>query len=224
MVLADGAPVDIVDSNSGNMPSTGRAALTGGADDTAVDLNTSSQPMFENLNTDFSKALMPCPDKPMDPRFGPGPSGFLSVFYSLGSDPLQMWAKRVGPPPAPASKPKAATSSGDSSSPSAPQQTSVQEPHVEFVIDDTLNSQVLELLSTNLPSTFITTPSLATRTLGIKLPFLVFLVKNLGKYWSFEVTVLDDLGEKRRFRASNFQVGTCYYDAMAVVAQRKERG
>ena len=73
MVLADGAPVDIVDSNSGNMPSTSRAALTGGADDAAVDLNTSSQPMFENLNTDFSKALMPCPDKPMDPRFGPGP-------------------------------------------------------------------------------------------------------------------------------------------------------
>ncbi|KAF9954137.1 hypothetical protein BGZ70_010648 [Mortierella alpina] len=132
-------------------------------------------------------------------------SGFLSVFYSLGSDPLQMWAKRVGPPPASAPKPKSTASSGDSSSPSTQQQTIVQEPHVEFVIDDTLNSQVLELLSTNLPSTFITTPSLPTRTLGIKLPFLVFLVKNLGKYWSFEVTVLDDLGEKRRFRASNFQ-------------------
>lgn len=81
-------------------------------------------------------------------------------------------------------------------------------PHVDFVIDDTLNSQVLELLSPNLPSTFITTPSLPTRTLGIKLPILVFLVKNLGKYWSFEVTILDDRGEKRRFRASNFQVGT----------------
>src|SRR5690606_31332412 len=42
----------------------------------------------------------------------------------------------------------------------------------------------------------------------IKLPFLVLLVNNLGKYWSFEVTILDNLGEKRRFRASNFQVGT----------------
>ncbi|KAF9921719.1 hypothetical protein BGZ65_010122, partial [Modicella reniformis] len=82
------------------------------------------------------------------------------------------------------------------------------EPHVEFVIDDTLNSQVLELLSTNLISTFITAPSVATRTLGIKLPILVFLVKNLGKYWSFEIAILDDRGEKRRFRASNFQTST----------------
>jgi hypothetical protein len=83
------------------------------------------------------------------------------------------------------------------------------------VIDETLNSQVLELLSTNLPSTFITTPSLATRTLGIKLPILVFLVKNLGKYWSFEITTLDDRGEKRRFRASNFQVGNNYKEERA---------
>ncbi|KAF9287728.1 hypothetical protein BGZ68_001337 [Mortierella alpina] len=228
------------------MPSTGSPALSARPEAAETDLDPSSQPTFDHLITDFSKALMPCPKKPMDPHFGPGPvcepqhgktdgskliqatlalaltfrkaitlitiypqhSGFLSVFYSLGSDPLQMWAKRVGKPPASASKPKPATSTGDSSSPSASQQTPAQEPHVEFLIDDTLNSQVLELLSTNLASTFITTPSLATRTLGIKLPFLVFLVKNLGKYWSFEVTVLDDLGEKRRFRASNFQNAT----------------
>ncbi|KAG0372984.1 hypothetical protein BGX24_012319 [Mortierella sp. AD032] len=131
-------------------------------------------------------------------------SGFLSIFYSLGSDPLQLWAKRVGPPPS-TSKPQSA--SNDAESPDTPP-ASPQEPHVDFLIDDTLNSQVLEILSTHLPTTFITTPSLATRTLGIKLPFLIFLVKNLGKYWSFEVTVLDDRGEKRRFRASNFQTTT----------------
>ncbi|KAG0285459.1 hypothetical protein BGZ96_010288 [Linnemannia gamsii] len=135
-------------------------------------------------------------------------SGFLSVFYSLGSDPLQLWAKRVGPPPT-TSTSKLQSTSNDGDSPTTPQQQEQQlEPHVEFLVDDTLNSQVLEILSTHLPTTFITTPSLATRTLGIKLPFLVFLVKNLGKYWSFEVTVLDDRGEKRRFRASNFQTTT----------------
>ncbi|KAG0073031.1 hypothetical protein BGZ89_000044 [Linnemannia elongata] len=133
-------------------------------------------------------------------------SGFLSVFYSLGSDPLQLWAKRVGPPPSSASKPQ--STSNDEDSPTTPPPDHQQEPRVDFVVDDTLNSQVLEILSTNLPTTFITTPSLATRTLGIKLPYLVFLVKNLGKYWSFEVTVLDDRGEKRRFRASNFQTTT----------------
>ncbi|KAG0322235.1 hypothetical protein BGZ99_003434 [Dissophora globulifera] len=143
-------------------------------------------------------------------------SGFLSVFYSLGSDPLQLWAKRVGPPPASSSKSKqqpttSLSSDSNNSNSSSPPQTgpaTVVVPHVDFVIDDTLNSQVLELLSPNLPSTFITTPSLPTRTLGIKLPILVFLVKNLGKYWSFEVTILDDRGEKRRFRASNFQSTT----------------
>ncbi|KAF9356673.1 Cilia- and flagella-associated protein 20 [Mortierella sp. AD094] len=120
---------------------------------------------------------------------------------------------RVGPPPTsesskskestPASSASITPASNEANTPSTP-----LEPHVEFLIDDTLNSKVLELLSTNLPSTFITTPSLPTRTLGIKLPYLVFLVKNLGKYWSFEVTILDDRGEKRRFRASNFQTST----------------
>ncbi|KAF8940177.1 hypothetical protein BGZ47_007836 [Haplosporangium gracile] len=132
-------------------------------------------------------------------------SGFLSVFYSLGSDPLQLWAKRVGPPPSSTARSQSTSNDRDSPTTSPPEQ---QEPHVDFLVDDTLNSQVLEILSTHLPATFITTPSLATRTLGIKLPFLVFLIKNLGKYWSFEVTVLDDRGEKRRFRASNFQTTT----------------
>lgn len=30
------------------------------------------------------------------------------------------------------------------------------------------------------------------RTLGIKLPFLVMIIKNLKKYFTFEVQVLDD--------------------------------
>ncbi|KAF8952055.1 hypothetical protein BGZ46_003688 [Entomortierella lignicola] len=143
----------------------------------------------------------------------------VGKYVRSNSDPLQLWAMRVGPPPpttsestkskdsAPASSTLTTSSStstslsNDANAPSAP-----PEPHVEFLIDDTLNSQVLELLSTNLPSTFITTPSLPTRTLGIKLPYLIMLVKNLEKYWSFEVAILDDRGEKRRFRASNFQI------------------
>ena len=32
------------------------------------------------------------------------------------------------------------------------------------------------------------------------------IIKNMKKYFSFEVTVLDDKGIKRRFRASNYQV------------------
>ncbi|KAF9969434.1 hypothetical protein BGZ73_008223 [Actinomortierella ambigua] len=151
-------------------------------------------------------------------------SGFLSIFYSLGSDPLQLWATRVGPPIQPKPSGSAAPprkklkqdqdNDNHSDHEDDDEEKDVSEestppplihPHVQFVSDDTLNSQVLELLSPNLSNTFITTPSLATRTLGIKLPYLIFLVKNLGKYWSFEITILDDRGEKRRFRASNFQ-------------------
>ena len=136
-------------------------------------------------------------------------------FIVFRSDPLQLWAKRVGSLPTSTTQgssnsnddSKAEGASTDSTSSTPPQ----PEPHIDFVIDDTLNSKVLELISTHLPSTFITTPSLATRTLGIKLPYLVFMVKNLGKYWTFEVTILDDRGEKRRFRASNFQVGHPFY-------------
>ncbi|KAF9582192.1 hypothetical protein BGW38_000527 [Lunasporangiospora selenospora] len=143
------------------------------------------------------------------------------------SDPLQLWGKRVGPLTSSTtansrshhgsaiednSENVVSTTSGNAATGSPPSGTTTEvsrpEPHIDFVVDETLNSQVLELLSPNLISTFITTPALATRTLGIKLPFLVFLVKNLGKYWSFEVMVLDDRGEKRRFRASNFQSTT----------------
>lgn len=42
---------------------------------------------------------------------------------------------------------------------------------------------------------------------GIKLPHLTLVVKNLDRYFSFEVSLLDDMNIRRRFRASNFQVG-----------------
>ncbi|GJJ77380.1 hypothetical protein EMPS_09739 [Entomortierella parvispora] len=155
-------------------------------------------------------------------------SGFLSVFYSLGSDPLQLWAKRVGSPPSSRAQgsnhPNDDNNGEGTSAESTSSTPSHPEPHIDFVIDDTLNSKVLELISTHLPSTFITTPSLATRTLGIKLPFLVFMVKNLGKYWTFEVTVLDDRGEKRRFRASNFQTTTRVKPYITTMPMRMDPG
>ena len=49
---------------------------------------------------------------------------------------------------------------------------------------------------------YITCPSDANKTLGIKLPFIVMIIKNLKKYFTFEVQVLDDKNVRRRFRAS----------------------
>ena len=42
---------------------------------------------------------------------------------------------------------------------------------------------------TDFSTTFITCPADAGKTLGIKLPFLVMIIKNLKKYFTFEVQV-----------------------------------
>jgi hypothetical protein len=84
--------------------------------------------------------------------------------------------------------------------------TSVRNGHIKRITDQDIQSSVLEIMSSNVNTTFITCPADPAQTLGIKLPFLVMIIKNLKKYFSFEVTVLDDKGVKRRFRASNYQV------------------
>lgn len=72
--------------------------------------------------------------------------------------------------------------------------------------DEDIHSNVLEIVGSNVQSTYITCPADPAATLGIKLPFLVMIVKNLKKYFTFEIQVLDDKNVRRRFRASNFQV------------------
>merc|ERR1719171_2387670 len=52
-------------------------------------------------------------------------------------------------------------------------------------------------MSTNISTTYVTCPSASYRTLGIKLPFLVMIIKNLKKYFTFEVQVLDDKNVRR---------------------------
>jgi len=42
-------------------------------------------------------------------------------------------------------------------------------------------------MGTNVSTNFITAPADAKETLGIKLPFLVMIIKNLKKYFTFEV-------------------------------------
>lgn len=65
---------------------------------------------------------------------------------------------------------------------------------------------MLEICGANVATTYVSAPVDPKQTLGIKLPFLVMILKNLKKYFTFEVTVLDDKGIQRRFRASNYQV------------------
>ena len=76
-------------------------------------------------------------------------SGFLSVLYSIGSKPLQIWEKEV------------------------------RNGHIKRITDNDIQSSVLEIMSTNISTTFITCPADAAKTLGIKLPFLVMIIKNV---------------------------------------------
>ncbi|RYR32461.1 hypothetical protein Ahy_A10g047027 isoform B [Arachis hypogaea] len=78
--------------------------------------------------------------------------------------------------------------------------------HIKRPQDEDIQSNVLEIVGSNIQSTYITCPADPAATLGIKLPFLVMIVKNLKKYFTFEIQILDDKNVRRRFRASNFQV------------------
>jgi len=102
--------------------------------------------------------------------------GFLSILYSIGSKPLQIWDKKV------------------------------RNGHIKRLTDADIESSVLEIMGTNVSTSYISCPIDPQSTLGIKLPFLVMIIKNLKKYFSFEVTILDDRNIRRRFRASNYQV------------------
>ncbi len=70
-----------------------------------------------------------------------------------------------------------------------------------------MQSSVIEIVGANVSTNFMTCPSDPNQVLGIKMPFLVLLIKYLKKYFTFEVQVIDDKGVRRRFRASNYQVG-----------------
>ena len=121
-------------------------------------------------------------------------SGFLSILYSIGSRPLQIWDKQV------------------------------QNGHIKRLTDQDIQSSVLELVGSNVATTYITCPADPQKTLGIKLPFLVMIIKNLKKYFTFEVQVLDDKNVRRRFRASNYQSTTRVKPFICTMPMRLDEG
>lgn len=148
-------------------------------------------------------------------------SGFLSILYSIGyvrhaslahsvrflyphsissnacicrSKPLQIWDKQV------------------------------RNGHIKRITDQDIQSSVLEIMGTNVSTNFITCPAQPAKTLGIKLPFLVMIIKNLKKYFTFEVQVLDDKNVRRRFRASNYQSSTRVKPFICTMPMRLDEG
>eukprot|EP01130_Rhizamoeba_saxonica_P002137 TRINITY_DN1194_c0_g1_i2.p1 TRINITY_DN1194_c0_g1~~TRINITY_DN1194_c0_g1_i2.p1 ORF type:complete len:152 (+),score=15.66 TRINITY_DN1194_c0_g1_i2:151-606(+) len=74
-----------------------------------------------------------------------------------------------------------------------------------MVSDDLLQATVLQLADNNITDSYMISPPAPGVTLGITLPVLVLLVKNVDRFFSFEVQVQDDQNFTRRFRASNYQ-------------------
>jgi hypothetical protein len=68
---------------------------------------------------------------------------------------------------------------------------SVRNGHIKRITDPDIQSSVLEIMGTNVSTNYITCPADANKTLGIKLPFLVMIIKNVS-WWE------DDLIRKLR--------------------------
>lgn len=102
------------------------------------------------------------------------------------------------------------------------QRFAVRNGHIKRITDSDIQSSVLEICGANVSTTYVTCPADPKKTLGIKLPFLVMIIKNLKKYFTFEVTVLDDKGTHRRFRASNYQVRARSSKAFRCALQRRD--
>ncbi|VAI19603.1 unnamed protein product [Triticum turgidum subsp. durum] len=103
-------------------------------------------------------------------------SGFLSILYSLGTKPLQIWDKEEC----------RYFSPGNLKHYLLLTAKAVVDGHIKRPQDEDIKSNVLEIVGTNVQSTYITCPADPAATLGIKLPFLALVVKNLKKYFTFE--------------------------------------
>ncbi|XP_076752665.1 cilia- and flagella-associated protein 20 [Xylocopa sonorina] len=104
--------------------------------------------------------------------------GLMSVLYSCGSSPLELWDMHV------------------------------KNGYIRRVTDEEVKSLALEIAGTNVTTTYIFCPRGPHKSLGVKLPFLIMIIKNMKKYFTFEITILDDKDMHRRFRMSNFQSTT----------------
>lgn len=104
--------------------------------------------------------------------------GFLSVFYSGGSKPLTIWDSKT------------------------------EQGYIKRTLDDEAKTLVMDIRGSNVATCYITAPARPCPSLGIKLPFLTIVVKNFNNLFSFEIQILDDRNQLRRFRSSNYQSQT----------------
>ncbi len=81
---------------------------------------------------------------------------------------------------------------------------------MQRITDPDIQSFVLEIVGTNVSTTYITCPADPRKTLGIKLPYLVMIVKNMKKYFTFEVQVF--MNERKKSRVESKRNIRKFYD------------
>jgi len=92
-------------------------------------------------------------------------------------------------------------------------------------MDEDIQSSVIEISGTNVSTAYIhCPPDLKCGGLGIRLPYLVMIVKNMDMLFSFEVQVLDSKNTKRRFRASTFQSSTRVKPFICTLPMQMDKG
>lgn len=57
--------------------------------------------------------------------------------------------------------------------------SSVQNGYIKRITDEDIQSSVLEIVGCNVSTTFIQCPAEKSKTLGIKLPYLMIVLKNV---------------------------------------------
>ena len=105
-------------------------------------------------------------------------NGFQSILYAIGTKPLENW------------------------------EFSVRNGHIKRLVDPDIQSPSIEIIGANVDANYIYTPADPKKSLGIKMPTIVFLIKNLMKYFEFAVTIIDDKNIERTFKSTNFQTLT----------------
>ncbi|GAW81471.1 transcription factor IIb [Plasmodium gonderi] len=102
----------------------------------------------------------------------------LSLLLSAGSKPLDLW------------------------------KTKTKKGCVRKVLDDSIKLSAIEIMSENTSDSYIYTAPEKFTSLAITHPFIVLIVKNMNKYFSFRISLMDDKNCRRTFRISNFQTVT----------------
>eukprot|EP01095_Lingulamoeba_sp_RSL-Kostka_P002149 TRINITY_DN1303_c0_g2_i1.p1 TRINITY_DN1303_c0_g2~~TRINITY_DN1303_c0_g2_i1.p1 ORF type:complete len:218 (+),score=54.37 TRINITY_DN1303_c0_g2_i1:73-726(+) len=146
-------------------------------------------------------------------------TGFLSIFYSLGSYPLQLWSQHES------IKNNDDNNSDDDNGDDDFQEGTIKNINnqkIRIINDEIIKSNVLQIIAENITNVYIQCPPRIDQNLGITLQYLTIIVKDMDDFFSFEIEILDDKKEIKFIRVSNFQEETRVKDEICCLPLRLE--